>query len=302
MSSNAPSAATGLAAENEALRRELDALKSRLGPAAAARIPREVMPEWDGNFAEILPDAAYVVLDDNTIAAINTAGVAQLGAQSAKEIIGRSNFDFIHPTYHAETREHAARVRTHRRRATFLRRRRLRLDSSEYPAEVSAMRVRYGDGEAQFVVVRDISDRVRQDDELTRSRAILADAAASISDGIAVFDAENRLVFANDKFLANDPVRHEILAPGVPFENFIRHTLKQNRNIPLEDFENQVRRRLAWFSTAGGTNEFRDALGRWFLVAHRKTAHGYTVSRAESWFSARTTARSTATGPRPWRC
>jgi PAS domain S-box-containing protein len=278
VSSKAPSvAATSLAAENEALRRELDAVRSRLGPAPSAHGPREVGAAWDGHFAELLPDAAYVVLDDDTIAAINSAGVRQFGAQSAEEIVGRNNYDLIHPEHHADTRDHIARVKNRRERAAFLRRRRLRLDGSEYPAEVSAMRCRYRDCEAQLVIVRDLSDRVRTDDELTRSRAILADAAGSISDGLAIFDATGRFVFANDKFLQHDPVRDEVLNPGVSFEQFIRHTLKRNPNVKPEDVENQVERRLKWYATAGGTNEFRDSMGRWFLTSHRKTPNGLTV-------------------------
>jgi PAS domain S-box-containing protein len=273
-----PLPAENLAAENESLRRELEELKSRQGPSSSVFGPREVGPTWDSSFADLLPDAAYVLwYDDRTIAAINAAGVKQLGAKSADEIVGRSNFDFVHPDHHAETRDHMNRLNAHRSHKVFLRRRRLRIDGTEYPAEVSAARFRYEGREAQLVIVRDMTDRVAQNAELDATRAILANAVGSISDGLAIFGPDNTFVFANDKFLANDPVRSEVLKPGLTFEQFVRHTLKQNPNIAPGDVEAQVSRRLKWFATAGGTNEFRDSLGRWFLTSHRKTSDGATV-------------------------
>ena len=272
-----PFPAENLAAENEVLRRELEELKSRLGPSSSALGPREVGPTWDQSFADLLPDAAYVHLLDGTIGAINAAGVKQFGATSADEIVGRRNFDFVHADHHAETRDHMERVRTAREHAIVLRRRRLRIDGSEYPAEVSSLRFRFRNRDAHLVIVRDITDRVARDKELDATRAILADAAGSISDGLAIFGPDNKFVFANDKFLASDPVRSEVLKPGQSFEAFVRHTLSRNPNIKSGDLEEQVKRRLKWFATAGGTNEFRDSLGRWFLTSHRKTADGTTV-------------------------
>jgi PAS domain S-box-containing protein len=270
-------AAKSLAAENAQLRRELDALKSRLRPNAAARMPREVIPEWDGHFAELLPDAAYVHRDDGTILAVNSAGVKQFGATSAAEIIGRNNFDFIHRDHHANTRDHVARVRSQLDRATFLRRRRLRLDGSGYPAEISAMRARYGDQDVQFVIVRDLSERMEADTALSQARTLLADAFDSVSDGLAIFDEGERLVRTNSQFLRGHPKRDYVLEPGIPFEEFIRRAMTSDRQDRVPGtVEEEVQKRLQWFRHAGAPNEFTDGK-RWFLVSHRRTPAGYTV-------------------------
>ena len=270
-------AATRLAAENEQLRRELDALKSRLGPAEPARIPRGVTPEWDGHFAELLPDAAYIHQDDGTIIAINTAGVRQLGGTSASHIIGRNNFDFVHPEHHSNTRDHVARVRSQRHRATFLRRRRLRLDGSEYPAEVSAMRVRYGDQDVQFVIVRDISERVDTDTALSQARLLLADAFDSVFDGLAIFDQGERLVHTNSQFLGGHQKRDYVLEAGITFEEFIRRAMTSDRNVHAPGtLDAEIKTRLQWFRNGDAPNEFTDG-ERWFLVSHRRTPSGYTV-------------------------
>ena len=268
--------AAHLAAENETLRRELGQLKSRFGPTAPARGPHETGPSWDSHFAELLTDCAYVHIDGHVVA-INSAGVKQLGANSAEEIIGRRNFDFIHPKHHAATRERMALIADGRSRASFSRRRRLRLDGNEYPAEVSATRFRFNGADAQLVIVHDITDRVQTNHKLSQARALLADAADNISDGLAIFDQHERFVFANDKFLQNNPSRAEVLKPGITFERFMRHALGRNASVAPDELEEQVARRLKWLRTASGSNEFRDALGRWFLVSHRRTKSGTTV-------------------------
>jgi len=265
-----------LAAENEALRRELDELKSRLGPAAPARGPREVGPDWDSQFAELLLDAAYVHIGGK-IVAINTAGLAQLGAKSADEIIGRSNFDFVHPDHHADTRTHMQSVTEGRGAGTFLRRRRLRIDGGEYPAEVSAKRFRFNGVDAQLVLVRDISGRVRRDNELSQTRALLADSFDSVSDGLAIFDGDEKLVSANSKFLFGHPARDKVLETGIKFEEFIRRAMSRDAQRRVaESIEPAVQERVRWFRSAATPNEFTDGR-RWFLVSHRKTPNGYTV-------------------------
>jgi PAS domain S-box-containing protein len=267
--------AARLAAENESLRRELDELRARLGPAMPRPVPQPVAPVWDSDFAELLIDAAYVHIGGR-IVAVNSAAVKQLRAKSADEIVGRENFDFIHPEHHGDTREHMAQVASGRPNTSFLRHRRLRLDGTEYPAEVSATRFRYGDIEARLVIVRDITDRVKLDDELSRTRALLAESFDNVSDGLAIFDADERFVLANAKFLANDPARQEVLRPGITFEQFIRGTIMRNRAADPKHIEALVQERVHWFRSAGAPNEFSDGR-RWFLVSHRKMPSGYTV-------------------------
>jgi PAS domain S-box-containing protein len=271
--------ATPLAAENKMLRRELDELKARLGPVERPAGPRAVGESWHQAFAELLPDAAYVqLLDSAQIVAINSAGVKQFGATSAGEIIGRNNFDFIGEEHHEYTRAHMHEASQGHDTTVYLKRRRLRVDGTEYPAEVTASPMRWSGAPAMLVVVRDLSDLARTERKLQDARNQLAEAVESVSDGLALFDAEERFVFANAHYLANDPARDEYLKPGVTFAEFIIQALRRNPHLPKNaDIDEELRKRLSWFRSAGASNEFQDGLGRWFLVTHRNTPSGAKV-------------------------
>ncbi len=271
--------AAPLAAENEQLRRELAELKSRLGPAARPAGPRIVSEGWHQAFAELLSDAAYVHLVEGAkIVAINSAGVKQLGGTRPEDIVGRCNFDFVAQEFHESTRAHIRNASNGNTQTLYLKRRRLRLDGTEYPAEVTASPLRWEGEPAMLVVVRDLSDLVRTEQRLEDARNQLVEAVDSVSDGIAVFDADERFVFANANYLADDPAREAFLKPGVMFGDFILGALQANPNLSQDtDIAAEVAKRLAWFRSAGGANEFQDGIGRWFLVSHRRTPSGATV-------------------------
>ncbi len=275
-----PASRKPLAAENAALRRELDELKSRQGPAERPAAPHLVTGAWHPQFAELLPDAAYVhLVADARIVAINSAGVRQFGATHPDRIIGRSNFDFLGPEHHAETRGHMQKASRGEPHTVYLSRRRLRLDGSAYPAEVTATPMRWGGAPAMLVVVRDLTERFEAERLLMDARNQLAEAVDSVSDGFALFDADERFVFANASYLKGDPARRDFLKPGVTFEEFVAQALRSNSHFNGDEatLAGEVAKRLAGFRSGGAANEFQDGLGRWYLVSYRRTPSGATA-------------------------
>ena len=235
--------------------------------------------KWDPDFAELLPEAV-IVRCEGKIVAINSAGVRQYGASSAAELIGRDSRDFVHPDDRAKLEAPTQRVLDGTGRTEFLPVRRLRVDGSVYPGEIVAVPCRWKGKPASMVFVRDVTARARAEEELLKTQRLLDDAVESMENGLAVFDEDERFVFANGKFLAGDPARAD-LTPGITFEDFITRTLTRHRDVQglRQDgaLREQVRWRVERFRKGTDSAEFRDGFGRWFLATNQRTKSGATV-------------------------
>jgi PAS domain S-box-containing protein len=95
------------------------------------------------------------------------------GATSADQIVGRSPLDFSHPSDKAQVIARATDVLNQKVSKESQRRRRLRMDGSEYLADVSAVHIDWQGEPAVLVVVRDVTEQVRAAEELRRSNAEL---------------------------------------------------------------------------------------------------------------------------------
>ena len=119
-------------------------------------------------------------------------------------------------------------------------------------------------------------------DERTRELGEKADqlqiALESISEGFALFDSDDRLVFCSDaypRFLA--PIAH-LIKPGVPYETLVRATIEHGvADYPGETQEKMLESRLARHREQKGNFQVGLSDGRWLLVAERRTGDGSTV-------------------------
>ena len=121
---------------------------------------------------ELMPDAIYIH-NGTSILYINSSGVEVFGAKNADEILGRSPLDFSHPADKGKVLTRAANVLNRNVDKNALRRRRLRVDGSEYLADVAAVHIDWRGEPAVMVVVRDVTEQVRAAEELRRSNAEL---------------------------------------------------------------------------------------------------------------------------------
>src|SRR5262249_23574002 len=121
---------------------------------------------------DLLPDSVYIH-DGKIILFINPSGVEMFGAKSADEIVGRSPLDFSHESDRGKLVARATDVLQQKVSKDPLRRRRLRMDGSEYLADVSAVHIVWQGRPAVLVVVRDVTAQVRAAEELRRSNAEL---------------------------------------------------------------------------------------------------------------------------------
>jgi PAS domain S-box-containing protein len=88
-------------------------------------------------------------------------------------------------------------------------------------------------------------------------------AIESVSDGLALFDADDRMVFCNSRFKAMNPDLAPKIVPGISFEEMLRDNIADGRILDaLSDEEAFIRRRM---------EQHRDPCGP--LIQQRRDGH-----------------------------
>ena len=154
-----------------------------------------------------------------------------------------------------------------------------RSDGATFPADIAVSRLPEDAAAAYVVLVRDIGARKAAEAVALRAQRRLADAIDSISEGFALFDAEERLVLSNERFRALHASVAHLIAPGRRFGETLRTYAEINsRAESPEAVARRVDKRLARFRNPGVPFEQRIEGGRWLLVSERRTGDGGVVS------------------------
>jgi class 3 adenylate cyclase/PAS domain-containing protein len=115
--------------------------------------------------------------------------------------------------------------------------------------------------------------------EVAQARQRLIEAIESISEGFALFDAEDRLVLCNSRYgelLYSGPVE---LNAGMTFESIVRRAAERGYILDAEGrVEEWVAERLFRHRNPGETAVQRRANGRWIMTSERRTEDGSTVA------------------------
>jgi PAS domain S-box-containing protein len=113
---------------------------------------------------------------------------------------------------------------------------------------------------------------------LKTSEARLSDAIEGISEGFAIFDAEDRLIRCNEEYRKSLAGIEDILHPGVSFEDIVRKRAERGYLVgdaaAIDDF---IRRRLQAHRDPGDPIRYSTAEGRWIQVNEYRTQEGGTT-------------------------
>ena len=131
-------------------------------------------------------------------------------------------------------------------------------------------------------IYTDITDLKERERELDVARAAaeaaserLADAIASLPNGFVLFDADDRLIVANDRMREFYPSVADITVPGASArelaEALARRGAVSTGGLGVEEW---VDARLAARRTPGGPVETRLPDGRWLMVGEQRTREG----------------------------
>jgi signal transduction histidine kinase len=136
------------------------------------------------------------------------------------------------------------------------------------------------DGVLRYVLSmnEDVTDRRQAQDALRRSEQRLREALESFSDGLALFDGNDRLVLCNRRYRDMWPGHGPIARPGTPFVEMVRAVaLSGGLKRPIADIDAHVAEIVNFHQHPPATREIPLADGRWFQVSDRATAEGGIV-------------------------
>ncbi|WP_179953919.1 PAS-domain containing protein [Denitrobaculum tricleocarpae] len=115
--------------------------------------------------------------------------------------------------------------------------------------------------------------------KLKRAEQRLLDAIESMLEVFVLWDADDRLVLCNKKYLEIIDRADEVLRPGVAFETVVRSNVDARFVIPDNlDREAWVQQRLQVHRDANGSMELSLTDGRAFLITEVRTSDGGIVS------------------------
>jgi PAS domain S-box-containing protein len=120
---------------------------------------------------EVSPDAIFINRGDR-IVFINREGLELLGAASPEQILGRSPFEFIHPDFHEEARDRIRQLTDGLDQVPLVEEKFVRIDGSIVEVEVTAARYMDQREPAIQVVLRDITQRKRLQEQLRRTERV----------------------------------------------------------------------------------------------------------------------------------
>ncbi len=131
--------------------------------------------------------------------------------------------------------------------------------------------------------VRDVTDMRRREHRLAEdaqaaARRQLAEAIECLSDGFALFDAEDRLVLTNSRFRGMMAPLADVITAGQSFETIATAAVARGLVLGTGDQPATfLARRLAAHRDAQGAQELEFASGRWISVHEDRTPDGGVV-------------------------
>ncbi|MFT5489474.1 MAG: PAS domain S-box-containing protein [Alphaproteobacteria bacterium] len=153
------------------------------------------------NLLEISPDAIYVH-QEGRIVLINEAGVRLFGGESAEAMIGITATDLVHPDDRKTVGERQVELRTRDNGLLKLSQRRLRIDGSDFRAEVMATPIEWDGVRGGMVVVRDVTTQLAQEKALRDSdeqfRSMTANVPGMVYQRINYPDGRIEYPFVNE--------------------------------------------------------------------------------------------------------
>jgi PAS domain S-box-containing protein len=114
--------------------------------------------------------------------------------------------------------------------------------------------------------------------ELSNAREQLVDAIESLSDGFAIYDANDRLVICNQRYKEIYSESADLMVPGTQFEDIIREGAQRGQYQIFEgDVEEWVNTRMMQHLHPSEPVEQELPNGRWLRIEERKTRDGGIV-------------------------
>jgi diguanylate cyclase (GGDEF)-like protein/PAS domain S-box-containing protein len=226
------------------------------------------------------PDFNYIKDRHGRFAAVNNTVAEFNGFARPAEMVGKTDFDLTTP-------ERASMLSAHEREILSGEKPRvdfeeLFVDKSGRERWFSTSKVPLHNAAGQIIglagVTRDVTVDKTLRQELVESRDTLSYALAEMSDGLAMFDAEGRLVFCNEQYRACFPHTGRLRQPGAYLRDILQAVVETGEQITVPRHNPE-----AWIDAivANLAVESEEEInlfdGRWLQLRTRPTSSGSTM-------------------------
>ena len=155
-----------------------------------------------------------------------------------------------------------------------------REDGSTYWISTNSKLIEWRGQELHIVSMIDLSEQHEREQALQRAHETLEDAIESLSEGFALFDADDRLVTYNSRYKDFNQICADILEPGLEFERLVRTGAERGKYMggdraSVDDWLEKYK--ASRFATYGEGYEFEQADGRWVSYSNQPTRQGGMV-------------------------
>lgn len=228
---------------------------------------------------EALPDCLNAKDIAGRFIAANPATAKLMRAESADELIGKTDFDFYPRETADKFRIDETGVLDSGVAQTIEQRLVHENGDGAWLATLKApLRDRWGNVFGLITHNRDITARKELELELAQSRARLDGALSNMADGLVMFDAAGKLVFCNEQYVALFPKTADVRVPGTDRREILRMSAARGEYaVPPQDVEGWVENIIAT-ERMNGDREITLADGRWLDVKTRQTETGESLS------------------------
>jgi PAS domain S-box-containing protein len=164
------------------------------------------------SLVELSPDALLVQIEDR-IVFVNSAGVKLFGAANAEQLVGRSLQNLVSPGHWHKVKQRLESMVLEGKPTPFLEHKMRRLDGTPLEVELAAAPLIFAGRSAAQVIVHDISERKRAEEEIRR---LAADLERRVTERTAELEGANKELEA-----FSYSVSHDLRAPLRHIEGFI---------------------------------------------------------------------------------
>jgi PAS domain S-box-containing protein len=250
---------------------------------AATRTAQDALAASEQNLRSIMDNVidGIIVLDAHGTILSFTSGAELVFGCAAAEVLG-SSIAILLPEFQRQTptQIHARLLELTTLSSQGANREIVgnRKDGTELPIDLGVSAVTRN-GRTTFTgIARDVTERKRAEQELLEQSRMLETTLASISQGFALYDENERLVFCNNVFRDINNHNQDVIHPGTRFEDGLRSNLESSSYAyPGRTLDAQVAWRMERHRNPRGNIELRMNNGTWLLVTERKTDLGQTA-------------------------
>lgn len=239
---------------------------------SARRALRASEERWRG-LVELAADAV-LVLGEGRVLFVNRVGAALFGAESPEAMTGLPLEAIADP---ADAAALAVRPPDGDVEAAFR-----ALDGAPLPLLVRGMAFCHADRPLALLAARDLSARKRAEAAARAARRRLAAALEEVSDAVALFDADDRLVLANRASRALEARVGGVWRPGATYRAYLEAAVAAGLypEVKRDDRETWIEERIAHRAEPRGPVELARQNGRRYRLSERRLDDGGLLSVA----------------------